>query len=578
MAVSQSLTVTQSSQSVVNNYSIVRIRWQSTQSGESWNGYTRTAYYYVSKNGGTEEKYSVSYTLPKQSTVTIVDVEIVVPHRADGTGSVKVRTWMDTDIYEGVVEQTKTLTLATIPRKSTLTVGNGTLGAAMNLAVTKQSDSFTHTITYKCGTDSGTICTKASDANVSWTPPLGLAGNAPSANEVPITFTITTYSGNTEIGSASAFSTCTIPNTSTFVPVLLPTITDAMGYVDKYGGFVQGQSKLKVTMTTYGVYGAWIASVKTEFDGATYTTQEVTSNIIVNSGTLPVKITVTDSRGRQSVSTANITVLPYSYPKITAFSANRCNSDGTLNPSGAYLLAKFSATVSGLNSKNKASYYIGYKKVTETNHTAVNQTNLKDNYSVTNATYVIPADTDSSYTVIFTVVDDFRTTRIETTGSSAAKVWSLLKKDGKIVGAALGKVAEHEDTFDIGWKVKFSGGGDCVIEAGEKDGWIYRKWDSGIAECFKILTVTTKIQTAWGTMFVGDTKMARQSYPLVFTSKPVETATLQAGSATGWLFPESSGNGVNGGYASAIYNIARPNSVTTDQVFYIALSATGKWK
>lgn len=89
MGVSQNLTVTQKSRDFAGNFSKVRIRWISTQSGSSWNGYNRTAYYYVSVNGGAEKKYSVKYTLPRNTTNTILDTTIVVPHRADGTASVK---------------------------------------------------------------------------------------------------------------------------------------------------------------------------------------------------------------------------------------------------------------------------------------------------------------------------------------------------------------------------------------------------------------------------------------------------------------------------------------------------------
>jgi hypothetical protein len=77
-------------------------------------------------------------------------------------------------------------------------------------------------------------------------------------------------------------------------------------------------------------------------------------------------------------------------------------------------------------------------------------------------------------------------------------------------------------------------------------------------------------------MFVGDTKMARQNYPFPFKSKPVEQANLMCGSNAAWLFAESNGNGVNGGYASAIYNVCRPSQVATAQTFYILLYAKGE--
>ena len=149
MAVSQSLTLTESDVVSLNNTSKVRILWTSKQTGESWNGYTRTAKYYVSINGEAETEYSISYTLPKNSTATIVDKTITVTHKSDGSGTVKVRTWMDTDISAGVVEQTKSLTLTTIPRASSLD------------SLVCSSSYFNGTLTYKYTPKSSSFITDA---------------------------------------------------------------------------------------------------------------------------------------------------------------------------------------------------------------------------------------------------------------------------------------------------------------------------------------------------------------------------------------------------------------------------------
>ena len=86
MAVYQSLTLSQISQNIQNNTSQVRILWESTQTGASHNDNSRTAYYDVSVNGGEVTQYSVTYTLPANSTKTILDTIITVPHNNDGTG------------------------------------------------------------------------------------------------------------------------------------------------------------------------------------------------------------------------------------------------------------------------------------------------------------------------------------------------------------------------------------------------------------------------------------------------------------------------------------------------------------
>jgi hypothetical protein len=576
----QTLTLTQQSQSVSSNYSVVRILWTSKQDSNSYNNNTRTAKYWVTIKG-VETEYSVSYTLPKNTTKTILDTTIVVPHSDDGRGSVSVRTWMDTRISAGVVEKSASLTLTTIPRKSALTVGNGTLGEQQTLYVSKQSADFTHTITYVCGTETGIICSKSSGTSIKWTPRIELCKNSPNSNSVSISFTIETYNGSTCIGSNPASATYAIPYLDWLNPSITPTFSDASGWSAKLGGWVQGHSKVHLDIECFGVYGSTIKSIKTVFEGNTYNGSSITTNAISGYDVLPVSITVTDTRERSRTITTEITVQQYSYPRVNKFTAKRCsldeNQNPVLNPAGDHILVSFAAEVTSLNSNNTARYYVGYKKVSEANHIAVEQTNLANQYSV-DSTYVFPADTKSSYTVIFNASDHIKSsgTRLVLDVPSARKVVSFLKRNGQIVGMAINKVAEH-DGFDFGMPVLFEGGGDYVVERGEKDGWTYRKWNSGTAECWKILTHKTAITTGWGALYHG-TATARQSYPISFITKPLEQASLTAGSYQAILFPEKEGNGVNGALASACYNVCRPSSVTTVMEFYINLYVSGRWK
>jgi hypothetical protein len=340
---------------------------------------------------------------------------------------------------------------------------------------------------------------------------------------------------------------------------------------------VQGQSKVKINITAYGAYGAWITSYRTIFDGANYTAQSFTTDAIKAYGTIPITVTVTDSRGRTTTVTENISVLRYEYPKITSLSAYRSDKDGYSDPGGEYLAIMFGSEVYSLNSKNKAVFAASYKPIRATSYTEIDTSAYTGQYTVQDGLLVVPADATSSYEILFSVYDDFKTTTKSTSGSSAKKVWSLLKKNGEIVGMAFGKIAEFENVFEIAWPVKFSGGGDCVIEQGEKDGWTYRKWDSGVAECWKILEFSTTINTAFGSLYCGNATQ-RQTYPFAFAEKPVETVTLQCGSTQAFLYAEASGYGVNGTNASARYNVFRPGAMATSQTFYLSFHVLGKWK
>ena len=155
MSVSQSLTVTQvsGSQDVANNTSKVRIVWVSTQTGESYNNYTKTAYYWITTPDGVETKYSVSYTLPKGTAKTILDKTITVTHKADGSGTVSVRTWMDTGISAGEVELgPKKITLETIGRDSAITsAADVYLGNACNVKWTPAAKSLRYKLEFILG-------------------------------------------------------------------------------------------------------------------------------------------------------------------------------------------------------------------------------------------------------------------------------------------------------------------------------------------------------------------------------------------------------------------------------------------
>lgn len=344
-------------------------------------------------------------------------------------------------------------TLDTIARNSSLTAGNGTLGTAQTLTISRQDSSFTHTITYTCGSASGTIATKTTSTSVSFTPPLSLASQAPSATSVSVTLKMTTYSGDTSIGTVSKTITCSIP--SSVKPTVSIAVSDAAGFLSTYGSYVQRKSKLKITITASGAYGSSIKSYTTAADGKTYTSASITTEVLSGSGSLTVTTKVTDSRGRTATASKTITVLAYDLPKITALSVKRCNSDGTINSGGAYLAVTFSAQITSLSSKNSAAYSIEYKKASETNFTTESLADLAGQFSVSNGVFIFAADIASSYEVRFIAKDSFTETRRAASGSSASKLFSILAQG---LGLAFGKIAELQNVFDIAFQTRFSGG------------------------------------------------------------------------------------------------------------------------
>lgn len=344
----------------------------------------------------------------------------------------------------------------TLQQKSTLTVANGTLGTAQTLKVTQQDTSTTHTITYSCGSASGTICTKSSSTSISWTPPLSLASQNTTGTSLSVKFTITTYnSAGTSVGSNSYTKTFAIP--SSIAPTCTIAISDATGYKDIYGGYILGLSKLKVVVAPTLAYNSPIAKYKTTVMGLTYTSASFTTSELT-SRSITISATVTDKRGRSSkevgIGLSSVNILGYSRPTISSLKVKRCNGDGTENHQGDHVQITFSAKVTALENKNIANYTIEYKKSSDLVYTTLAH-DFAGTYTLTDASVIFPADTGSSYDIKLTVSDNFYSTPTTTVASTAFTLMHWLASG---FGMAIGKLSELTNVLDIGFQTRFMGG------------------------------------------------------------------------------------------------------------------------
>lgn len=443
------ISVTQNSQNITNNTSnvTVKVRFYRTNTGYTTYG-TGTVY---CKINGT--KYSASVTSSQKITdsgIVLFTKTLDITHNSDGSKTLTCSAWID---HQQVTsnEQSYSQMLTTIPRKSTLTVGNGTLGTAQTLSITRNSSSFTHTISYTCGSASGTITSKTTGTSISFTPPMSLASQNTSGTTVSIKYTITTYNGTTSLGSNSYTKTCSIP--ASVKPSCSLSVSDGNEKSAAYGEYIQGISTFKVNVTGTTSYGASISSYSTTANGKTYTTRSFTTGVITSSGSNSITATVTDKRGRKGSFTSKITVLPYSAPIITKMSAVRCNSDGTENDQGDHIKVVFRYKAYPLNNKNVMNaVQVKYKKTSSTIYTAINdETDYTSIYEPTgDITYIFAAATGSSYNVQVYVKDAFKSTT-HTTSVSTGFTLMHWKANGK--GMAIGKISEKDDTLEVGMKM-----------------------------------------------------------------------------------------------------------------------------
>ena len=207
---------------------------------------------------GTAQTFS-SPSIGSTGTHLLGTVSQTVSHASDGSKSLTISAVFNiratlSGTYYGSITASATITLDSIPRASSVSAANATMGSATSISISRASSAFTHTLTYTFGSATGTIVTKTTATSVSWTPPVSLASQIPKAVTGTCTITCTTYNGSTNIGSKTCTLTLTVPAS------VKPTITSlTAARVDgdvpsSWGIYVQ--TKSKATLTINGASGS----------------------------------------------------------------------------------------------------------------------------------------------------------------------------------------------------------------------------------------------------------------------------------------------------------------------------------
>lgn len=428
-------------QSITNNTSTISWTLTAKGAGSSWLA-ERTVY--VNIDGASVYSKS-AYT--ERYAGKVASGTKTLTHNSDGTKSFSVS--LGAAVYYNSVTCTgsKSFTLDTIARKSDLTVANGTLGSSQTISASRKSSSFTHTLTWKCGVYSGTIATKSSSTSWTFTPELKLAEGAPNGASVYCSFTLTTYNGSSSIGSVTKSVQLAIP--SSVVPTCSLELSDGKGYSTTYGGYIQGQSTLSVTVNATGKYSSTISAYSTSANGSTYTSKTFETQPLKTSGSNTISATVKDSRGRTASASSSITVLPYSMPKISYLSVYRCNADGTENDRGSYAKVSLEYSITSLSNQNTNTAVLKYKKTSESVWTSITIT--PTSYDMSYET-IIEADDGSAYDILLEVTDAFATSTSKTSVSTGFCLYHI-PASGK--GITYGGIAES-DGFNVHMEAHFS--------------------------------------------------------------------------------------------------------------------------
>lgn len=179
-------------------------------------------------------------------------------------------------------------------------------------------------------------------------------------------------------------------------------------------------------------------------------------DVITQSGALPVKVTIIDSRGRSTYQTATLNFLPYFVPQISDVLSSRCDSSGIDDNDGEYFLGTAKVNFATCNGLNSITLQCQWKRTDQSSF------GTPDTIA-SNITTPIPyvgakvmgggnIDTDYSYDMKYILTDAFSTVTFIDYLSTAIFLMHFLH-GGR--GVAFGQKATVPDCMDCAFDAHF---------------------------------------------------------------------------------------------------------------------------
>lgn len=381
-------------------------------------------------------------------------VQFRVSHNADGTKSagISLSSNMSNISYSslnfGNASGSWNHGLSTIPRSSSISFANGTIGSPLAITINRASTSFTHTLRWAWGNRSGTIASGLT-TSASWTIPMDFCNELPNNVSGSGTIYVDTYSGSTKIGTQSKQFTADVP--SSVIPSFTGITLDDQNTIAKAlitgNTFVQIMSDIKVTFNdAAGIYNSTIKGFRAEVlnKNIILTSNGATLGPMNFNGTATIRASVTDSRGRVSATQdVTITLLEY-YAPVISIQVLRTRE----NPNTLQVLRTINVAPLSFGGVNKNSTKLVFEVaplgstsfIADTGSAGGEWTTI---FTLTNseANLVGTYDSTSSWTVRAKLSDKFTSSNptIASTNVGTETVINAYDKDGRL---GVGKIPE----------------------------------------------------------------------------------------------------------------------------------------
>lgn len=541
--------------------------WQySLNGGSSWTQFSTTA--------GTSASVTLSSLSPNTSY------------------TVRVRARKKSNQVYGTsgTSTVKTLGGAVVNSVNTLTADSSTVKITVNTTV--YNASYKYTLVLKNGsttylTISGlTWTTGTADRSITLTAAqrTTLLNCMASVKSFTGTFVVTTYNGTTQIGNASS-KTATVQTTAAN---LSPTLS-AFSYADTNSTtagitgnnqyLVQNHSVLTVTPGTVAAKnGASITNYTAACNGVSVSNSSgsaLTVGKVAASGNVSVTLTVTDSRGYTASVSKTITVIAYSDPKVTSVTLRRTNE---IEPE---IQLRFNGSISGISvngtQKNSLQYVrYRYKKTSVSTYGSYYSILSSTTISGTSFSFsnlqLCNLDANSSYDFHLQIQDRLLS-------ASSLDLYFVIPQGTPLVALRKKKVGINtpnpQAALDVVGDIRVNGKpmADYIVETGISGVWTYRKWNSGIAECWGKCSFTTTVNASWG-VFYESPALELPIFPFSFSDIPHISVVPDNSSFAFFVERATPSAWATKSHPGKIY-IVRPMT-TSSSTYQVSIYAIGK--
>lgn len=371
-----------------------------------------------------------------------------IDHEDDGSKSftATAKYWSTTSDSIGTSSKpltvSGTFTCTSFARAATITATNTEMGGHSVITINKETEAFYYRLRYSFNGLTGVIAEKQWGAIIWFYPEIAdFAPYCTDAKSKPCTIYCETHSSDgTLIGTTSTTITVTVPSS------LAPNLSVASALVDGFNGYyLQNKSKVRLTFTASGQYGATISKRTVN---NTSVSSPWTSGVLTSSGTVTYSCAVTDSRGYSKSVSVSITVQAYSNPSLSGVSVFRATSSGSASDTGTYISAKATANYASVGGSNSATLKYQYR---------VKGGSWSSATTMTSGTAVVfgggNISNTSSYEVLLTVTDSVGNSAQTTITVPTSTV--MLDFRPNMDGMGIGAYAESANTLSINpnWNV-----------------------------------------------------------------------------------------------------------------------------